>query len=107
MARALQDALAGGATQPANFAIEVSFGNDSWWQLPGEIADLIFITVRAGADLISFTYDWGYERENNYRLADGTLTMLSRYMLDFTTMQQRDLDTGRIRTFRVIHISVS
>ena len=79
----------------------VEFNNDMWWMMPHELSDLIVEQWRSGATEVSFIWDWHFARQGSFRLKGGQ-TSINRYIIDFTTMQQRNIDNNRTRTVKVV-----
>ena len=90
------------ATQ-LKWEIHVSFHNDMWWAMPHELSDSILQQWHHGAQQVSFIWDWKTTRKGSYQ-PDGAETSISRYIIDFDTMQQRNLDNNRIRKVRVVDV---
>lgn len=82
--------------------IEVAFNNGMWWSIPQEMSAAIYARFTAGQDA-GYTWDWGNSRQGSWR-PDDCETSINRYIIDFSAMQQRNLDNGRMRTIRVIWI---
>ena len=55
------------ALPPIETAIEVQFAKGFWWQIPRHLASSIMSAFQNGCAEVVFTYDWGYQRPNNYR----------------------------------------
>ena len=83
--------------------IHVSFDNDMWWAMPHELSDSILQQWHHGAQQVSFIWDWKAARKGSYQ-PDGAETSISRYIIDFDTMQQRNSDNNRIRKVRVVGV---
>ena len=83
--------------------IHVSFNNDMWWAMPHELSDSILQQWYHGAQQVSFIWDWKAARKGSYQ-PDGAETSISRYIIDFDTMQQRNLDNNRIRKVQVVGV---
>ena len=92
-------AMAANATTPdVNADIIVDFNNDKWWMMPRELSGPIVEKWRSGETLVSFVWNWHGTRQGSYILN----TDFSRYVIDFTTMTQRNIDNDRTRTIRVV-----
>ena len=50
-----------------------------------------------------FVWNWGRARWGSYKV-NGVSTSLSRYIIDFDTMHQRNIDNGRTRKVRRVHV---
>ena len=79
--------------------IEVAFNNGMWWSIPQEMSAAIYARFTAGQDA-GYTWDWGKSRPGSW-VRDGVKTSISRYTLDFTWMEQTNIDNKRKRSFRI------
>ena len=92
-------AMAANATTPdVNADILVEFNNGNWWMMPRELSSPIVEQWRSGETLVSFVWKWHGTRQGSYSLN----TDFSRYVIDFTTMTQRNTDNDRTRKVRVV-----
>ena len=91
------------ATPVANlkWEVHVEFTNGMWWAMPYELSDPIVHAWIHGVQLVSYVWDWGNTRTGSYRPKDAATTC-SRYMIDFATMQQRNIDNERTRKVKVV-----
>ena len=85
------------------WVIQVSFNNDMWWAMPHELSDPILQQWHHGAQTVSFVWDWETTRKGSYA-PDGEETSISRYIIDFDKMEQRNLDNGRTRKVQVVGV---
>ena len=83
--------------------IHVDFNSDMWWTMPYELSDSILEQWTSGAQQVSYIWDWGTKRKGSYS-PDGAETSINRYILDFDTMYQRNIDNGRTRKAKVVCI---
>ena len=83
--------------------IHVEFNNGMWWAMPHDLSDPILNEWMKGAQQVSFVWDWGETRKGSYR-PDGAETSHNRYIIDFDSMQQRNLDNDRRRTVKVVAV---
>ena len=83
--------------------IHVEFNNDMWWVMPDELSGGILNEWKNGALQVSFVWDWGDSRTGSYE-CNGEETSLSRYIIDFQTMMQRNTDNNRTRRVKVVCI---
>ena len=83
--------------------ILVSFNNDMWWAMPHELSDPILEQWNHGAQQVSFIWDWKATRTGSYQ-PDGAETSISRYIIDFDTMSQQNVDNNRIRKVKVVAV---
>ena len=87
----------------SKWEIQVSFKNDMWWAMPQELSDSILEQWTHGAQQVSFIWDWGTSRLGSYQ-PGGAQTSINRYIIDFDTMYQRNVDNGRTRKAKVVCI---
>ena len=85
----------------SKWEIQVSFNNDMWWAMPQELSDSILEQWTHGAQQVSFIWDWKATRLGSYK-PGGAQTSINRYMIDFDTMYQRNLDNNRMRKVKVV-----
>ena len=81
--------------------IHVDFHKGMWWAMPHELSDGILEEWTNGAQQVSFVWDWAGTRKGSYQ-ANGEDTSINRYIIDFDTMLQRNLDNDRIRKVKVV-----
>ena len=82
--------------------IHVDFHNDMWWAMPHELSDPILDQWTNGAQEVSFIWDWGSTRKGSYQEPNGEDTSINRYIIDFDTMLQRNIDNDRTRRVKVV-----
>ena len=83
--------------------IHVDFNNGMWWAMPHYLSDLILKERMKGAQQVTFVWDWGETRKGSYQ-PDGAETSHNRYIIDFDSMEQRNLDNDRTRTVKVVAV---
>ena len=83
--------------------LQVKFNNGMWWTMPYYLSGPILELWTKGAQLVSYIWDWKDTRKGSYR-PDGADTSINRYMIDFDTMYQRNLDNGRTRKVKVVFV---
>ena len=83
--------------------IHVEFNNGMWWVMPDELSGGILNEWKNGAPQVSFVWDWGDSRTGSYE-CNGEETSLSRYIIDFQTMMQRNIDSNRTRRVKVVSV---
>ena len=83
--------------------IQVDFNNDYWWAMPQELSDSILEQWTHGAQQVSFIWDWKNARRGSFQPC-GAETSISRYIIDFDTMQQRNMDNNRTRKVKVVAV---
>ena len=94
--------MAANATTPdVNADILVEFNNGNWWMMPRELSGPIVEKWRSGETLVSFVWNWHGTRQGSWQ-PDGEQTDINQYVIDFTTMTQRNTDNDRIRQVRVV-----
>ena len=81
--------------------IHVEFNKGMWWAMPHELSDSILQQWTRGTDQVSVIWDWKTTRAGSYRL-NGEETSINRYIIDFDTMYQRNIDNGRTRKVKVV-----
>ena len=81
--------------------IHVDFNNGMWWAMPHDLSDPILDQWSNGAQQVSFVWDWEETRQGSYR-PDGADTSYNRYIIDFETMRQRNLDNDRTRKVKLM-----
>ena len=81
--------------------IHVDFNNDMWWAMPHELSDSILEKWTNGAQQVSFIWDWQATRKGSYQ-PNGADTSINRYIIDFDTMHQRNVDNNRTRKVKVV-----
>jgi len=86
---------------PMQWEIYVEFNNDMWWAMPHHLSDGIVDQWLRGAQQVSFVWDWGDTRKGSFQLG-GAATSVNRYIIDFDTMQQRNVDNDRTRKVKVV-----
>ena len=79
----------------------VEFNNGMWWAMPHDLSDAILEQWTNGAHQVSFIWDWQATRKGSYQ-PNGAEIFISRYILDFDTMHQRNVDNDRIRKVKVV-----
>ena len=85
----------------SKWEIQVSFNNDMWWAMPQELSDSILEQWTHGAQQVAFIWDWKTTRLGSYQ-PGGAQTSINRYIIDFDTMYQRNLDNNRMRKVKVV-----
>ena len=83
--------------------IHVEFKNGMWWAMPHYLCDPILEQWRNGAQEVSFIWDWNNTRQGSYQ-PDGEVTSINRYIIDFSTMLQRNIDNHRTRKVKLVCI---
>ena len=100
VAMVLEPGESGSAVRPAQVPIfEVAFRNGYWWDLPAHLSQAIYEKYQNGED-VSYTWDWGNQRYGSFEI-DGKKTSVNRYLINFTTWEQRNMDNDRRRSVRL------
>ena len=81
--------------------IHVEFKNGMWWAMPHELSDAILHQWNNGTQEVSFIWDWQATRPGSFQ-PDGAETSINRYIIDFDTMYQRNVDNKRTRKVKVV-----
>ena len=84
--------------------IHVEFNNGMSWAMPHDLSDATLQEWSNGAQQVSFVWDWQGTRQGSYQ-PNGEYTSISRYMIDFDTMYQCNLDNGSIRKVKVVLVA--
>ena len=82
--------------------IEVAFSGGKWWQIPREMSQMIYMKYLANEDA-GYTWDWGNTRRGSWP-GDGDGSSINRYLLNFETWTQTNIDNGRKITFRIVWV---
>jgi len=83
--------------------IHVDFHKGMWWAMPHDLSDPILDKWFKGSQQVSFIWDWKGTRRGSYQL-NGAATSISRYIIDFDTMYQRNIDNDGTRKVKVVCI---
>ena len=83
--------------------IHVDFHKGMWWAMPHELSDPIVEEWISGATKVSFIWDWASTRKGSYQPNEED-TSINRYIIDFYTMQQRNIDNDRTRKVKVVGV---
>ena len=85
---------------------EVEFWNDQWWSIPPDTSLELYQMKANGADCGGYVWNWHGARNGSFIL-EGQATGLSRYLIDFNEMTQKNLDKddSKIRNVRIVWIA--
>ena len=83
--------------------VEVAFRYGTWLQIPLEMSQMIYTKYLANENA-GYTWDWGDTREGSWQGSDGEGSSINRYLLDFETWTQTNIDNGRKRSFRIVWV---
>ena len=96
----------GSAVQPASSAVqptvpifEVAFKKGMWWSIPADMSQAIYEKYINDEDAC-YTWDWGSSRAGSWR-PEGEETSINRYIINFETWEQRNVDNDRRRSVRL------
>ncbi len=95
--------LPGTQVNDCPWEIHVEFNNGMWWVMPHELSDSILEKWTNGAQQVSFIWDWEDTRRGSYQ-PDGADTSINRYIIDFDTMHQRNIDNDRTRKVKAVGV---
>ena len=87
---------------------EVAFKNGMWWSIPADTSQRLYEHYKnaytsqrlSQTQDIVYTWDWGNSRYGSWA-PEGNVTSTSRYVIDFFTWEQRNLDSDRRRPVRL------
>ena len=85
------------------YEIHVDFNKGMWWAMPHDLSDSILEEWLNGSQQVSFIWDWKESRRGSWQ-SDGAETSINRYIIDFDTMRQRNIDNERTRKVKVVCI---
>ena len=77
-------------SEPRIPIFEVAFRHGMWWSIPAEMSQQIYHKYTNQEDAV-YTWDWGDARAGSWQ-PNGEETSLNRYMIDFETWEQRNVD---------------
>ena len=83
--------------------VEVAFPHGKWWSIPQEISARLYQEYANGQDAC-YTWDWGEGGRAGSWKPDGEETSINRYVIDFATGVQTNIDNQRKRSIRVIWV---
>ena len=89
--------------QSSQLRIQVEFNNGMWWEMPLQLSSELLEKKRQDFEEAAFVWDWGDTREGSFA-PDGEKTSVNRYVLNFRTMRQHNMDNERTRRARIVHI---
>ena len=81
---------------------EVAFKNGMWWSIPADTSQRLYEHYKNNEDAV-YTWDWGNSRYGSWAPA-GEVTSINRYLIDFITWEQRNLDNDRRRSVRLVWV---
>jgi len=85
------------------YEIHVDFNKGMWWAMPHDLSDSILEEWFNGSQQVSFIWDWKESCRGSWQ-SDGAETSINRYIIDFDTMFQRNIDNERTRKVKVVCI---
>ena len=92
------------AAQPAFIPIfEVAYKNNMWWSL-SEWTSRCLYEQYINEQNAGYIWDWENARWGSW-INDGEWTTINRYIIDFQTWEQRNIDNQRRRSIRLIWVA--
>ena len=92
------------AQPPATVPIfEVAFQHGKWWSMPADLSQHLYEKYMNNEDG-GYTWDWGDSYEGSWRPDEG-VTHINRYIIDFQTWEQRNIDNHRRRSVRLVWVA--
>jgi hypothetical protein len=82
--------------------IQVARGHGMWWSVPAEMSKQLYESYANNEDAV-YTWDWGDTRQGAWK-PDDEETSISRYIVDFVSCEQRNIDTDRKRSIRLVWV---
>ena len=83
--------------------VEVAFNHGLWWSIPQAMSGELYEKYINGEDA-GYTWDWGEGGRAGSWKPDGEETTINRYVIDFATGVQTNLDNQRKRSIRIIWV---
>ena len=83
--------------------VEVAFNHGLWWSIPQAMSGELYEKYINGEDA-GYTWDWGEGGRVGSWKPDGDETTINRYVIDFATGVQTNLDNQRKRSIRIIWV---
>ena len=83
--------------------VQVSYHDHFWWDLPSPLSEQIVEKKQEGCVEASYVWDWGDKKKGTWKL-EGAATSFSRYMINFNSMTQRNLDSSDCDHVRLVRI---
>ena len=91
------------AVRPTVPIFEVAFRNGMWWSIPAEKSQEMYEKYINNQD-VGYTWDWEHLRYGSWEL-NGEKTTINCYVIDFTTWEQRNIDSHRRRSVRLVWVA--
>ena len=88
--------------QSDQLRIQVEFNGGMWWEMPLQLSSELLEKAKDQEEA-SFVWDWGDTRPGSFNL-NGEPTSFNRYIINFRTMRQHNIDNARTRRVRIVHI---
>ena len=82
---------------------EVAFQHGLWWSISSEMSQQIYDQYKNQQNA-GYTWDWGDARAGSWQ-PDGQQTSINRYVIDFDTWEQRNVDNDRRRSVRLVWVT--
>ena len=81
---------------PLQWEIQVEQSDGMWWTIPYWLSNPILQELQMATPRISYIWDWKWSNWNNPRKGsykpDGQTTTINRYIINFDTMYQKNID---------------
>ena len=83
--------------------MEVAFNFDKWRSIPEEMSRQLYEKYMSGQDAV-YTWDWGPDGRRGSWQPDDMETSINRYVIDFVSMVQTNIDNSRKRSVRIVWV---
>ena len=83
--------------------VEVAFKSDKWWSIPEEMSRQLYEKYMSEQDA-GYTWDWGPDGRRGSWQPDDMETSIKRYVIDFVSMVQTNVDNSRKRSVRIVRV---
>ena len=87
----------------ADMRIQIEFHKGMWWDMPCELSSQLLDKYQQNCESAGYIWNWEETREGTWT-PDGDTTSINRYVIDFLTMMQTNIDTQRTRRVRFVRI---
>ena len=74
-----------------------------WWQMPSQLSAELLEKYHEGCEEASYIWDWKSKREGTWQM-DGEPTSINRYIVNFRTMSQQNIDTHSVRRIQIVSV---
>ena len=90
-------------SEPTVPIFEVAFRNGMWWSIPAETSQQLYQKYMNNENAF-YAWNWGDSRMGSRQPGEES-TSINRYMIDFQTWEQRNLDNDRRRSVRLVWVA--